>query len=496
MLFNMNEPMEREFAHFKRLSGFYLSRVVNEPLQQPDSVQMNLTFRCNLRCRMCSISGSDAPEARYRNYYKWGISLDTPSKLHDAELTTEEIKRVVDEMVQMKIPILIMMGGEPFVRDDILEVTNYAEDRGRTTVIVTNGTMIDRDLAIEIVKSKMSHLQFSLDGATAKTHDLIRGIGSFKRLVDNIITVNEVKNTIQRTVKLRKLSAAATYTIMNQNCHELLDVMYLAEEIGLNGINFQPVMTLNNNPFNFNPHTPQWVQESRLPILDKALDGLMEYKRQSESKERQGAVDVTSTYAQLRLMKKYFRGVNVAKAKESKCYAGFNRILPTQISDVYLCGSNAVGDLKTQSLQDIWYSDIARKARRKIKNCQNHCLNFCSYITNQESMMLTLTQTAQDFLDVTSPETNGFSMDQKMAGVQMALEYLQDYQPIIAGYLRKHEEDTEEITETLQEMEDLKEVLRERLQILEGKPGHGSFHNTSATLRRYVATLKHSLLSG
>lgn len=74
-------------------------------------------------------------------------------------------------------------GGEPFLRDDFLDILSYAHSRGITTCVSTNGTVLSEPLVDELLRMGPVYLQVSLDGACAETNDVIRGKGTFARVL-------------------------------------------------------------------------------------------------------------------------------------------------------------------------------------------------------------------------------------------------------------------------------------------------------------------------
>ena len=77
-------------------------------------------------------------------------------------------------------------GGEPFLRDDFLDLLAYAQRAGITTCVSTNGTLLDDDLVERLAAMDGLYLQVSLDGATPETNDAIRGAGTFARILDGV----------------------------------------------------------------------------------------------------------------------------------------------------------------------------------------------------------------------------------------------------------------------------------------------------------------------
>ena len=85
-----------------------------------------LTRACNLACRHCR--------------------ADAVTNLDPNELTTDEAKNFIDQLVECGKPILIMTGGEPLLRDDCYELAQYGTDKGLRVVLATNGTFLTLSL--------------------------------------------------------------------------------------------------------------------------------------------------------------------------------------------------------------------------------------------------------------------------------------------------------------------------------------------------------------
>lgn len=138
------------------------AKMMKTALRAPVNVTWEMTFKCNLRCEHClSASGAGAPQ----------------------ELGFEECCRVIDRLAAMKVFQVNIGGGEPFMRDDFLDFLDYAHQNKVVTCVSTNGTLIDRDLALRLADLKMLYLQLSLDGASAEVNDRIRGKGTYDKIV-------------------------------------------------------------------------------------------------------------------------------------------------------------------------------------------------------------------------------------------------------------------------------------------------------------------------
>ncbi len=140
------------------------NRYVDMGLSAPVNVTWEVTYACNLSCVHC---------------------LSDSGGKRKGELTTEECRRIIDALSASRVFQLSIGGGEPFVRDDFLDLMDYAHEKGIVTCISTNGTIIDDDIARRL-DDKLVYIQVSLEGATPASNDSIRGEGSFRRALHGL----------------------------------------------------------------------------------------------------------------------------------------------------------------------------------------------------------------------------------------------------------------------------------------------------------------------
>ncbi|MCA9499996.1 MAG: radical SAM protein [Nitrospirales bacterium] len=126
---------------------------------KPYLVALNLTKRCNLKCEHCY--------------------LDATTKMgggHD-ELTTEECFRLIDQIAQVNAgSLLVITGGEPLVRPDILEIARHAVEQRFMVVFGTNGMLIDDKMAKAMVDIGVMGVGISIDSLDSATHNAFRGL--------------------------------------------------------------------------------------------------------------------------------------------------------------------------------------------------------------------------------------------------------------------------------------------------------------------------------
>lgn len=117
-------------------------------------VVWNVTRRCNLHCRHCYASARSAADPD--------------------ELTPLEGRALVDELARCRVPALILSGGDPVLRPDLLARVRQAVDLGIHPAVSTNGTLVDAPLARLLRAAGAAYVGVSVDGI-GPLHDRFRG---------------------------------------------------------------------------------------------------------------------------------------------------------------------------------------------------------------------------------------------------------------------------------------------------------------------------------
>jgi len=289
------------------------------------------------------------------------------------EFSYETMINLITQSQAMGIKQLFLLGGEPFLREDIFDIIKHAKRCNLKTLVSTNGSLLDNPGIIErIFDSGLDDLMVSVDGACDGTFKKIRGEGVFGKILANLSLFNNLK----KNKKLPFPSVIFFCTIMNQNIEELVDIVHLARKLEASCVGFQPVVKdntdarLRDNP-DFN-----WVPESRYATLDRSINALVKYKLSS----RENFDFIITGVNQLQLVKRYFRGT----LPKQKCYTGFNRMIISQDGKMYFCaqepikGEISFGDIHKDGLRQLWHSAKAHTFRECIKKCPNPCLLGCT----------------------------------------------------------------------------------------------------------------------
>lgn len=175
-------------------------------MRTPRIVDVSITSRCNLRCRYC--------------YF-----FDNPAVAYEDQ-PTEEWVQFFDELGRCGVMNVTLSGGEPLLREDLPTlIASIVRNRMRFSVL-SNGGSIDDEIAALLFRSgRCDAVQVSVDGSGPKTHDLLRGKGSFEAAVRGI-----------RTLRRHGVPTTARVTIHRHNVGDLEAIArLLLHDLGLPG---------------------------------------------------------------------------------------------------------------------------------------------------------------------------------------------------------------------------------------------------------------------
>jgi len=145
-------------------------------------VSYSITTRCNLKCKHC---------------YSESVDEAVPD-----ELSTKDAFWLMDDLSNWGIGLLVIDGGEPLCREDLLDVVRYASSKGIRATIGSNGTLIDEAMARKMLDTGVRSIAISVDGANAQTHDSFRGIsGAFEQTLKGVEALEEARRKIRELVE-------------------------------------------------------------------------------------------------------------------------------------------------------------------------------------------------------------------------------------------------------------------------------------------------------
>lgn len=307
------------------------------------SVMFELTYLCNENCIHCYAKGTEYKDRK--------------------ELSSEEIRSLLDELHKLNVLKVTFSGGELFIRKDFLEIFEYARKKGFVVDLFSNGLLADDYMIDKIASLYPRSFQSSIYSADPEIHDSITRVkGSFFKTIETLKKFKEkgvpiniktilMKQSIKNYEKIKELanSLGATYQI---------DISLTAKNNG------------NLSPLKYRVTDEKDIEKI---LLDKNID--------------------------LYISDDFIQEAIIGEHKNDNgfiCGAGTNALSINPYGEVYPCTALKfkIGDVRKQSISDIWYNSKELKYFRNLKwrdlkdcvNCEykNYCI-FCPGVALSET---------------------------------------------------------------------------------------------------------------
>lgn len=281
-----------------------------------------VTYRCNARCTMC-------------NRYK------CPSKPEE-EITIDTIKKLPD------MYFTNITGGEPFIREDLKDIVRELYKKSDRIVISTNGFFTDR--IIELCKEFPNvGIRISIEGLE-DTNNNIRGLDD---------GFNKGYATLKKLVEMNHPDVGFGMTVQDANAKDLVDLYKLSDEM-----NMEFATASLHNSFYF--------VEAKNIIKDREMVG----------KEFENLVnELLKSNSPKKWFRAYFNHglINYIYGQKRllPCDMAFDTFFIDPYGDVMPCNGTkekeVMGNLNTQSWDELWNSAQAEKVREKVRHCDRQC---------------------------------------------------------------------------------------------------------------------------
>ena len=181
------------------------------------AVSWNITRLCNLKCTHCYLPAGFVDTNEFPHGYH-----------RDTELSQAQCFRVIDEIAEINPHILLILtGGEPLLRPDILEISKYASDTGFLVVMGTNGVLLNDEVVEKMQQHGVTGAGISLDSIQPTNHDRFRGMeGAWKA------TMNGVE-----ALKRAQLDFLVQTSVTQWNYDEIPAIVEYAYQLGAKVLN-------------------------------------------------------------------------------------------------------------------------------------------------------------------------------------------------------------------------------------------------------------------
>lgn len=163
-----------------------------------------VTQRCNLSCLHCRADAS-------------------PNKYEPKLIKNGDIFKLIDGLSQLNCPTLALTGGEPLLREDIVQIVKYASSKNIKTRIQSNGLLLTKEIADELKKAGLFSFGIGLDASTPEINDKIRNKkGALLKAIESI-----------KILKERNMKVHVEFTVTKLNLNNLTETLNLLEELGV-----------------------------------------------------------------------------------------------------------------------------------------------------------------------------------------------------------------------------------------------------------------------
>lgn len=209
----MRKRMIDNLMVWRSFVGYFRRRKwTKKGFRVPSNIYFSPTYRCNLRCQGCYAACHRSSE----------------------ELSLDEIRRIADEQERLGIFHFVMLGGEPFVRQDLWQI--YAKYPHTIFEIFTNGTLLGEKEIERIAQLGNIRLFVSLEGFEGST-DERRGKGVYRKVLNTL-----------RLCQQAKIYYSVSITIGKENFDEVTSDSFLEmlNGFGIFAINYVPYMACGN----------------------------------------------------------------------------------------------------------------------------------------------------------------------------------------------------------------------------------------------------------
>jgi MoaA/NifB/PqqE/SkfB family radical SAM enzyme len=347
---NINTQLD----YFNSIKEDYLynfSLTLNSPLIGPFMLQLILTTRCNLRCKMCGV---------------W--------KTYEEEIDTVYVKKAIDDAYKMgNLQQVYFTGGEVLLRPDIFRLIKYVKDHYPSVIthLNTNGLLLTRETINRLIDIAPTTLGVSIDSPDPKIHNSLRGEGVLEKVIEALDYINEQKE--KRHTRFPMVNTLSI--LMDQTLETMPEMIDFAARYKFAGICIQPYVC--NSDLRGETEDSFLIKKERLPVLREVLDKIEEKRKNAPLH-----VDIASD----KIYNYFANPVYV-----DKCYSGFTRALIVGRKICFVCnGPNNekrqhFGEADKDSIDSVWFSERAAFFRNTIKSCKKNCVQFCSIRPSSDS---------------------------------------------------------------------------------------------------------------
>ena len=336
----------------------------------PPTVHIIPTYRCNLKCKMC---------------YQRDDKGKTRLELDDTDLTLVQWKQVIDKIVGFA-PNTHWYGGEVMIYPEMLELFTYACAKGLNVTISTNGVNLAKN-ATKLVEMGVKTVVVSLDGLADVHNTIRRHPYAFAWAVDGIKAIFKARQAKGSSYPQVTLS----YTITKQNYHQLIDVYRLAQNLGVDEVNYVGLIYLAQDTIKQHSQVMQaefGLSPEKMNVISN--EDSLEVDGEALQKQVNALLNNIVTTPPVKFWSKglehnlatHYGSDQTFPLHHHRCFSIWHHLVIQPNGDVTACPfllEVVTGNVLQQDLFAIWNNALFRKFRQRVRKKLFPGCTRCSY---------------------------------------------------------------------------------------------------------------------
>ncbi len=323
---------------------------------------LGISYKCNYKCLMCSY---------------WQNSPLNENNVLSIELWKNVLSQIADLPKEDGFMIHFAGSGEALLRKGIFDLIEHGSKLDLKTHVITNGAVLNKDMALRMDQVGLESLSFSLDSLNSKTHDYLRGAEGAK---EKVLSAIELVSLYSPRTEL-----GINTVISGVNLKEIVELAeWVEHHERLSYINFQAI----TQPFSFTePSQEDWFKNERykflwpddLDAVNQTIDQLIDLKQRQYR--------IADSIKQLNIFREYFLNP-LLFIKNGRCNLGKGDVLIIDpVGYVSMCSMVGIIDnvKNGKPLKSILASPEALTHIERINECRRNCHLVVSCYYQEES---------------------------------------------------------------------------------------------------------------
>ncbi|MBD3350147.1 MAG: radical SAM protein [Candidatus Lokiarchaeota archaeon] len=301
----------------------------------PLRVDLAITYSCNNLCPHCYV-----PKDILNNF--------------PDELDLDKMKCLMDKLWDLGVPHIALTGGEATTRRDFIDLIEYGQNKGFVMGIITNGRLFsDEELVKTSIQKGLDYVQITIESHDAEIHDKMQGVkGAFKE------TVQAIKNFMNKDIFV-----LTNTTICRENLSDIDKTIKFLYDLGIRAFAMNGLI--------YSGRGAELQKEKQNFLLESELEGVIDkIYSYADSLDMRFIWYTPTQYC-------VFNPIEMGLGPKH-CSAANMSISIQPNGDVIPCQSyfQAVGNILTDSWDEIWNSDLFKSIRKhdfveeKCKKCE------------------------------------------------------------------------------------------------------------------------------